>query len=247
MDQQERSQGVQEHSERDGWFSPNYAESKAIPMDMDQARQNRCVALNPTAAEVDAYRVLRTRILQNTPDGQGVTVMITSPSPNDGKTLTAINLALTFAKEFRQTSLLVDCDLRQQSVHKYLGINGTKGLVDYLLDGCDPKELFVWPGVEKLTIISGARTYRESTELLNSPNMEKLVRDMKHRYPNRYIFFDMQSLLGGTADALAFTSLVDFIVMVVHEGKTKAPDLTKAISMVPKEKILGVVLNRHRG
>lgn len=244
MEQQEHTHVSQE---RDGWFSPNYAESKAIPMDMELARQNRCIALHPSAVEVDAYRLLRTRILQKTPDGQGVTVMITSPSPGDGKTLTAINLALTFAKEFRQTSLLVDCDLRQQSVHTYLGIHGTKGLVDYLLHGCDPKELFVWPGVEKLTVISGERTYRESTELLNSPNMEKLVIDMKQRYPNRYIFFDMQSLLGGTADALAFTSLVDFIVLVVHEGKTRAADLTKAISMVPREKILGVVLNRHRG
>ena len=121
--------------------------------------------------------------------------MVTSALPGEGKTLTAINLAFTFAKEFKQTALLVDCDLRQQQIHKVLGFPSEKGIVDYLLNDCPVQELFVWPGVEKLTVISGGKTVNDSSELLGSPGMKNLVADMKNRYPDRYVFFDVPPLL----------------------------------------------------
>jgi non-specific protein-tyrosine kinase len=74
--------------------------------------------------------------------------MITSALPGEGKTLTSINLALTFAKAFGQTVLLVDADLRMQNIHEILGYESSKGLVEHLLDGCPLSELIVWPGVE---------------------------------------------------------------------------------------------------
>jgi len=83
-----------------------------------------------------------------------------------------------------------------------------------------------------------------SSELLGSPRMIKLVEEMKHRYPNRYVLFDVPPVLTG-ADAMAFAPLVDFIVLVVQAGKTSMKDVKKALAMIPKEKILGLVLNRH--
>jgi len=229
-------------SKKIGWISPNYTVSRRVELDQQQVVENRCVAFQSEAPEVDYYRVLRTQILQRTAVGGGNTIMITSAVPGEGKTLTAINLALTFAREFKQTALLVDCDLKTQRMQNYLGFHGEKGLVDYLVHDCPISDLMVWPGVEKLTVISGGRTIDESTELLGSPRMKELVLEMKNRYPERYIFFDVPAVLSG-ADALAFAPLVDHILVTVRSGRTPLEQINRAVATLPREKILGLVLN----
>lgn len=225
-----------------GWVSPNYSISRHLPYHPRLAEEHRCVALHGELPEVEPYRVLRTQILQRTAAGGGNTVMITSANPGEGKTLTAINLALTFAKEFRQTALLVDCDLRKQNIRDFLGLNSDLGLVDYLVHDLPIPRLMVWPGIEKLTVISGGRTIGTSSELLGSPRMRALVAEMKNRYPERYVFFDVPNVLGG-ADALAFAPLVDHIIVTVRAGRTTDRELQKALGLLPREKVLGLVLN----
>ena len=205
---------------------------------------NRCVAFLHDSPEVEYYRQLRTRILQLNGGEGGATIMVTSALPGEGKTLTAINLALTFAREFKQTALLVDCDLRQQQVHSSMGFPSERGLVDYLMDDCPITELFVWPGVDKLSVISGGRTVRDSCELLGSPGMRDLVHDMKHRYPERYVFFDLPSVLT-SADAVAFAPLVDYILVVAQAGRTSLKDINSAVQLLPAHKLLGLVMNHH--
>jgi len=136
-------------------ISPSYNQSRSVSLDPEVMERNRCVAIFPNREEVEAYRILRTQILNRTRESGGNLIMITSALPGEGKTLTAINLALTFAREFRQTALLVDCDLKKQSIHEMMGFQSDKGLVDHLIGDCPVEELFVWPGVEKLTLISG--------------------------------------------------------------------------------------------
>jgi protein-tyrosine kinase len=228
---------------RKGWVSPRYDISLPVLLPPETLLRNRCVAFHPDAREVEHYRMLRTRILNATGENGGITLMITSALPGEGKTLTGINLALTFAKAFCQTSLLVDADLRQQKVHEVLGYTHRKGLADYLLDGCTVSDIMVWPGIEKLTLISGGRTVTESSELLGSPGMAALVEDLKSRYPNRYIFFDVPPVLTG-ADAISLAPLVDRILVVVRAERTPMPEVKKALAMLPKEKVLGLVLNR---
>ena len=227
-----------------GFVSPVYSLSRSVRLNPRVMSANRCVAFLPDSPEVEFYRQLRTRILQLSGGKGGATVMITSALPGEGKTLTAINLALTFAKEFKQTALLVDCDLRQQQVHGMMGFPSERGLVDYLMDDCPITELFVWPGVEKLSVISGGKTVRDSCELLGSPGMRDLVQDMKHRYPERYVFFDAPSILS-SADAIAFAPLVDFILVVAQAGRTSLEDINRAVELLPPEKVLGLVMNRH--
>ena len=181
--------------EKMGYVSPSYTISRSVTLNPQVLAANRCVGYQQDSREMEFYKVLRTKILQRTNGGGGNTVMVTSALPGEGKTLTAINLAFTFAKEFKQTALLVDCDLRQQRIHQVLGFPSEKGVVDYLLNDCPIQELFVWPGVEKLTVISGGKTVKESSELLGSPGMKNLVTDMKNRYPDRYVFFDVPPLL----------------------------------------------------
>ena len=231
--------------EKMGYVSPSYTISRSVTLNPQVLAANRCVGYQQDSREMEFYKVLRTQILQRTNGGGGNTVMVTSALPGEGKTLTAINLAFTFAKEFKQTALLVDCDLRQQQIHQVLGFPSEKGVVDYLLNDCPIQELFVWPGVEKLTVISGGKTVKESSELLGSPGMKNLVTDMKNRYPDRYVFFDVPPLLT-SADSLAFAPFVDYILVMVQAGQTSLQDVNRALRLLPGEKVLGLVMNRQK-
>lgn len=230
--------------EKTDWVSPSYSQSRSVTLSPEVMERNRCVAMFPNLDEVEHYRVLRTQILNRTRETGGNLIMITSALPGEGKTLTAINLAFTFAREFKQTVLLVDCDLKKQSIHDIMGIKSDKGLVDHLLGDCPAGDLFIWPAIEKLTLISGGKTVNESSEIMGSPRMKDLVADMKNRYPERYIFFDVPPILTG-ADALTFAPLVDHILMVVQADKTSLSEVKKAAQLIPKEKLLGLVLNRY--
>ncbi len=228
--------------EKAGWVSPNYTQSRTIPLNPLTAAANRCVATLPNSPDTEAYRLLRTQIMQKTEQEGGRAVMVTSALPGEGKTTTAINLAFTFAREFKQTVLLVDCDFRRQRIHELLGIRSEKGLVNHLLNDEPVADLIIWPGIEKLTLISGGRTIQESTEVLGSPRMRALVEDMKNRYPDRYIFFDVPSILT-SADAMALAPQMDHILIVVSAGRTPLGEVKRALELLPAKKVLGFALN----
>jgi len=236
---------TQEEKEKAGWTSPNYSKSRTVKLNMGTLANNRCVAIFPYARETDVYKVLRSQILRLTKEKGGNTIMITSALPGEGKTLTAINLSFTFAKLFDQTVLLVDGDLRRQGIHKYLGFESDRGLADYLVDKRPVSDIITWPGIDKLTVISGGKSIQESTELLGTSRMIDLVREMKTRYPDRYVFFDVPPILS-RADTLAFVPLVDYIIIVVQAGTTPMNDVKKALELIPQEKVLGFVLNRYK-
>jgi non-specific protein-tyrosine kinase len=108
------------------------------------------------------------------------------------------------------------------------------------------KDFIIWPGIEKLTLISGGRTVEDSTELLGSPKMKELLAEMKNRYDDRYVLLDVPAVLDG-ADAMVFAPLVDGIIMVVEKGVTSLDDVKKAVELLPQEKFLGFVLNDRSG
>jgi non-specific protein-tyrosine kinase len=232
-----------ETKERAGWVSPTYDRSRQRPLDPVVARASRCFATLPNPPDIEAYKIIRTQIMQRAGQ-EGKSILVTSPLRGEGKTTTAINLAFTFAREFTQTVLLVDCDLRNQHIHEMLGIKSERGLADHLLSGVPLSELIIWPGFEKLTLLSGGSPVAESAELLGSPRMKELVQEMKARYPDRYIFLDAPGVLTG-ADAMALAPQVDYVLMVAQAGSTPLGDLKRALEAIPSEKVLGLVLNRY--
>ncbi|MBU0995310.1 MAG: CpsD/CapB family tyrosine-protein kinase [Proteobacteria bacterium] len=227
------------------WLAPVYDMSKRVEIDPEILKTNRCVCINSNAQEIEYYKILRTQIVQKMQQHNWKTLMITSVQQGEGKTITAINMALTFARAFNQTVLLVDSDLKQQSVHQYMNYESEIGLIDYLLDDRPVQELIVWPGIDKLTIMSGGRMIQDSTELLNSQKMKVLVEQMKERYQDRYILFDVPPIIG-RADALAFAAVVDCILIVVQAYRTPKNKIKEALDLMPGEKLLGFVLNRQR-
>jgi non-specific protein-tyrosine kinase len=236
---------VERRVNNNGWQPPVYSDSAKIELDYECLLDNRCICISPDAPELDSYKVLRTKIQQLTKEKGWNTVMITSADAGEGKTFTAINLALTFARAYNQTVMLVDCDFRRQSIQKMMGFESDAGLIDYLVDGRPLNEFIIWPGIDKLTLISGGRTFEDSSELLDSPRMKNLVQELKTRYDDRYIIFDVPPILG-SADALALTPYVDCIVMVVEEGRSSMRSVQKAVEAIPQEKFLGFVMNRQK-
>lgn len=219
--------------------------SRSLELDQCSIEGHRCLSEASGPEEIESYKILRTRLHHHMQSDGMKTLMVTSPCAGDGKTLTAINLAFSFAKFYHQTVLLVDCDLRRQNIHKSLGYADSPNLIDHLLDHVPLSDTMVRVGDEKLVVISGPRTLEGSAELLGSPQMMDLVDEVKNRYQDRIIIFDLPPILF-TADAMAFEPLVDGILIVVAFGKTSMKDVQKAVDGLPREKILGFALNRSR-
>jgi non-specific protein-tyrosine kinase len=233
----------QERQPKSDWKAPAYNDCIVSHIDPAVVMQNRGICIHPKAKEMESYKILRTRIRQLTKSRRLKTLMITSPNHNEGKTVTTINTGLVFAKEFNQTVLLVDCDFKGQDIHRYLGIRNRQSLIDHLLDDTPLNQLIVWPGIEKMSLISGSNTATNSTELLSSQMMKDLVTEMGERYDDRYVFFDCPPVLE-QSEAISMAPLMDGIILVVEAGKTPKADILKAISLLPKDKFLGCVLNK---
>jgi len=226
------------------WQTPVYSETRRCELDLEKVKLNHCICILDEIPEAEHYKVLRAQIQSIATEKSWRTFMITSAQPGDGKTITSINLAFSFAKAFNQTVLLVDADLRKQQIHHYLGIKSDMGLKDYLLDGKTIQECLIWPGVEKLILISGGKGIRSSSELMGSPMMKSFVQEVRDRYEDRFVFFDVPPVFAG-ADALEFASLVDGIIMVVDAKNSSKKSVKKAIELLPKEKMCGIVFNRY--
>jgi capsular exopolysaccharide synthesis family protein len=176
---------------------------------------------------------------------RGNSILVTSPNPGEGKTTTAINLAVSISRKVDRTVLLVDGNIRKPTIHRYMGLDDTMGLGDYLLGRAGIPELLVNPGMEKLVILSGGTPLTNSLELLSSPRMEAPAEEMKARYRDRIIIFD-SSCLPAYADAQALSGYVDGVLLVVESEKTAAKDLEKALEFLTGRRIIGTVLNKAR-
>ncbi len=230
---------------RTGWISPVYEACRPVKVELPALLKNRCIAADASIPEVESFRVLRNLVAQYL-EQQGCasrTLMVTSALPREGKTTTAVNLALTLARDLSQTALLVDCDFMQQQVHSMLCYQSDVGLLDYLLYGTPFQEIAVWPGIERLTVISGGKPTHCCREILSSRGMREVLTEMRERYRERSLVLDAPPVLS-CADTMALARLVDGIVVVVREGKTARGDVVKAVEMLPKEKVIGIVLNK---
>ncbi|MBN1905189.1 MAG: polysaccharide biosynthesis tyrosine autokinase [Deltaproteobacteria bacterium] len=224
-------------------INPVYSQTRKESIDLEALRKHRIVSLTDGDVISDQLKILDTQVINILQEKKGNSIIITSPGKGDGKTLTSINLAISLSQKIDKTVLLVDADLRNPSIHKYLGIERVKGLADYLLGTADIPELMINPGITKLVLLPGGMPVNNSTVLLGSPKMRMLVDEMKERYPERVIIFDTPSLLD-SADALVFSSLVDGILLVVEAEKTTRRDIEKAISLMSDKPLIGTVYNK---
>jgi len=197
---------------------------------------------DPHSTAAEQYKKLRARILRATRKDILNTIMVTSSDIGEGKSMTAINLAVTLSNEIDHTVLLVDTDLRNPSLHKYLGIEPKIGLSDYLKGGINLPDVLIRTGIGKLVILPGGNPDPNAAELLSSDRMKMLVREMKLRYKDRYVIFDSSPLLV-IADALSLGNYMDGILFVIQEGRTSQKTAMQALSLMEGWNILGIVFN----
>lgn len=221
-----------------------YTQTRTISVAKNISQERRLIKGMEKNEFTDAYKILRTQVLQRLSEKNWNSLAITSPGTNEGKTLVAINLAISLAMEVNYTVLLVDADLRHPRVHSYLGIEAEYGLSDYLTVDKPLSELLVHPQeIEDFVVLPGGRSLTNSAEMLNSPKMARLVQELKARYPSRIILFDLPPLLNA-ADALAFSPYVDAALLVIEDGKTQQEEVKQAIGLLQGTNVIGTVLNK---
>ena len=214
---------------------------KLQPKTLDK---NRVITTSKLSAANEAYKMLRTRIKQSMQSKNLTTLAISSTMAGQGKTLTAINLAFSLARDTTLEIVLVDFDLRHPSIFRTLGINSKQpGLVDYLEHNFPLQDLLISPGSERLAILGNSTIFEDSSEILSSPQIQELIAELVSDNPSRIVIFDLPPLLSAD-DCLAFSPWIDAVLLVVAEGKTRRTELLEAYDMLQGINVIGTVLNQ---
>jgi protein-tyrosine kinase len=200
-------------------------------------------ANNPTSPVAEEYRKLKSAIVGVTRRGEFLnTLMVTSTFGSEGKSITALNLAVSLAQECDHTVLLIDADLRKPTLHKYFGLEPGPGLADCLADGFGIEKALVKTGIGKLSFLPSGQHLENPVEMLSSQKMRNLLADMKRRYHDRYIIIDTPPVLP-VAETRSLSPIVDGIVFVVREGVPSPDDIREACHSLGVGKVIGMVYN----
>lgn len=224
---------------------PRYSMTRVVQVDEDMAEANPILMGADDCVIRDRYNLLRTQLLQRTKEQGWNTIMVTSATPGEGKTITAINLAMCMARESQQTALLVDANLRNPRIQEYMGLGSSKGLTDYLIEDVPISDLLINPGIEKLVVLPAGGLRQGSADLLGSPKLKSLVKDLKNRYPDRYVIYDCPHILN-MPDTLVFSTYVDAVLLVVDAEKTTKDQLKSAEQALEGRNLVGTVMNNSR-
>ena len=196
-------------------------------------------ALDPSSAAAEQYRSLRSRIAQ-ADNGSGLRVIqISSPGRHDGKTITALNLALTMAQEFQRRVLMLDADLRQPRVHALLGLEPGPGLVDVLTGTATLDQALIEIPDHHLTVLRAGAAYGRPAEMLGSGPMRRLIDNLRTQFDRIVV----DSSCADVADPGVIAPLVDGMLLVVRASVTSKPAIARAVSALSSPKLLGLVFN----
>lgn len=220
-----------------------YSETRQIELNTETLRKNRIIAGMKYDANADAYKILRTRVLHNMKVNGWNSLAITSPLDGAGKSLTALNLAISISLEVNQSVLLVDLDFRRPSIHTLLGFDPDFGITDHLTDDVPVNQIMINPGFERLVVLPGKESFSGSSEMLSSPKMVRMANDLRTRYSSRIVIFDLPPLLM-TDDVLTFLPNTDAALLVVEAGRNTPGEVSQCLHLLEDHELLGTVLNK---
>lgn len=225
-----------------------YTQTRLIPASPDYFQEHRVVAALEGEPAANAYNVLRTTVLQRMLANRWRSLGVTSATAGAGKTLTAVNLAVSLAREANHSVLLVDLDLRRPGLSGYFTNEALPGIGDYLLGEVPLGSVLFNPGIDRLVVLPGNRnqSLANVSELLSSPRMVQLAEELISRYPSRIVLYDLPPLLGSD-QAMAFAPYVDAFLLVIEDGRTGQEDLRRAADQLGAANLVGTVLNKVEG
>jgi receptor protein-tyrosine kinase len=229
--------------------------SKEVQLDMDLLlRQGYLVRETSQSLLADQLRIIKRPLLRNVhPEGGASTlrrpnlVLVTSALPGEGKTFFAVNLAMSIAMEVDHSVLLVDADVVRPSVMSRLGVEAELGMLDVLTKpSLDLSEVLMRTNIPKLSLLPAGRPTDQSTELLASVAMERLLADLAERYADRIVIFDGPPLLA-TSESRVLAARMGQVLMVVQAQKTAQSSVARAFADIEACETVWCVLNKAAG
>ncbi len=219
-------------------------ERRAEPQAID-VTSHRLVAVNdfnlPVAEE---YRKLKSSIVQIVDKEPSKNMfLVTSSIGGEGKSMTALNLAISLAQEHGKKVLLIDADLRKPSIAKYLGLSTKIGLSEYLKGNASLDEILIETSLGGLTCLPGGTSEGNPVELYSSQKMKELLLRVKERFRYGYIIIDSSPVLP-FAEARILATLADGVIYIVKEGSTSMKNIEEGLSSVHGANVVGLVYNK---
>jgi protein-tyrosine kinase len=227
--------------------------SRRVELDFDALAASGLLVPNAPRSQLgDQFRVIKRPLIRNA-IGKGATklahgnlIMITSAVAGEGKSFTAVNLALSIANELDHTVMLVDADVARPSVARMLGLppaSDSPGLLDVLENQVEMSGALLRTNIDKLSVLPAGRRHERATELLASASMSRLIEEIARRYPDRIIIFDSPPLLQ-TTEARALATHVGQVVLVVRAEHTPQAAVQEALAAIEACPVRLLLLNR---
>jgi len=225
--------------------------NQTFDIDISDLESRGFVSLHSTRSQInEEYREIKRKLLSNAFGALSRTIpnpniiMVTSARPSEGKTFTAVNLALSIAAEKDKRVLLVDADVLKPNTLRTLGLSERSGLMEYLLgDVQEIGQVMFRSNIDKLRIIPAGRSHHLSTELLASQAMHDLITEFSTRYSDRVVIIDTPPLIGINESAV-LANFAGQAVVVVEEGRSKLSDIQKAVERLNPDMAIGFVVNK---
>ena len=193
---------------------------------------------------VQAFREIRTKILQRTKGRNGV-IMVTSVTGGGGSTFVTLNLGAAFAFDAGKTALLVDCNLRNPWLQKLLKDESPPGLMDYLENtDKDLAEIIHPVGIERLRVIPAGGQRDIPAEYFTSSRFKRMFENIRRRYAERFVILDAPPMTD-SADTKILADLCDYVLLVVPYGRVTQAQIDESIKSIDSAKFLGVVFNNE--
>lgn len=229
------------------------AMSRTVHIDLDMlAAKGMVTPEQPRSSIAEEFRVIKRPLLRNATDvgpariDNANLIMVTSAMPGEGKTFSAINLAISMAMELDYTVLLVDADVSRPSVFRQLGLPPERGLMDVLAgEVTDLSDVLLRTNIEKLSILPAGMPHQRATELLASENMNRLLKQIASRYSDRIVVFDSPPLLVTTESRVLATHMGQ-VVVVVESERTTHSSVKQALATIESCPIKLMMLNKSR-
>lgn len=220
-----------------------YSDTRVVTLDTRHLEAHRIITFDSEDPDSVAFDILRTQVLAKMEENNWKTLAITSPTPDCGKTVVSLNLALSIAKQTEKTALVADFDLRKPRVASYLGLPPGKTLYDYLENNAELKNVLINPGIPRFVVLPNTTPIRNAAETLTSRRIKSLVTDLRERYESRITIFDLPPLMASD-DAIAFIPQVDCVLLVVASGETTPGEVKESRRQLQSTNLIGVVLNK---
>lgn len=228
------------HSKKEGPALKSHDE-KVMEFGLLPAEELSSLMVQPYSFAAEEFRKLKTQIFHRLPHPPH-SILITSATPQEGKTTVAINLAKAISQEINRKTILIDADLRKPGISLPQKTEA-KGLSNYLSDGTPLSEILIDSETENLQMILAGPRSSKPSELIGSKKMEELMKFLREVGDNTYVIIDSPPLIS-TTEPVLLSKMVDGIILVVMAEKTPREIIQRALKTIDRQKIIGVVFNQ---